>query len=178
MVLTCQEQEHTHEESCFETQAVLVCALSTDPQEPVLHEHSEKCVEKILTCGQEEHSHTELCLSDEAADVEGPEEWAEKAGNPGTGFWAQDLLAVARAQLGYRESERNFVQAEDGTRHGYTRYGAWYGDPYGNWNGTFLAYCLHYAGVPASVVPQRAGVSAILEGKDPKGLRDSSYTPQ
>lgn len=178
MVLTCQEQEHTHEESCFETQAVLVCALSTDPQEPVLHEHSEKCVEKILTCGQEEHSHTELCLSDETADVEGPEEWAANAGSPASGFWAQDLLAVARAQLGYRESERNFVQAEDGTRHGYTRYGAWYGDPYGSWNGMFLAYCLHYAGVPASVVPQRAGVSAMLAETDSKWLRDSSYTPQ
>ena len=176
--LTCQEPEHTHEESCFETQTVLACELPTEPQEPVIHEHSENCLEKVLTCGQEEHTHTERCLSDETADVEGPEEWGHNAGSPNSGFWAEDLLAVARAQLGYSESQRNFTQAEDGTHHGYTRYGAWYGDPYGSWNGMFLAYCLHYAGVPASVVPQRAGVSALLAETDPKWLRDSSYAPQ
>ena len=178
MALTCQEQEHSHEAGCFENQTVLTCDFPTEPQEPVIHEHTEECLEKVLTCGLEEHSHTELCLSDENADVEGPEEWAANAESPNSGFWAQDLLAVARAQLDYRESERNFVQAEDGTRRGYTRYGAWYGDPYGSWNGMFLAYCLHYAGVPASVVPQRAGVSAMLAETDPQWLRDAGYTPQ
>ena len=178
MVLTCQEEEHSHGDDCFESQTVLICDLPTEPQEPVVHEHSESCIEEVLICGQEEHTHTELCLSDEMADVEGPEEWAANAGNPASGFWAEDLLAVARAQLGYSESERNFVQAEDGTRCGYTRYGDWYGDPYGSWNGMFLAYCLHYSGVPASVAPQRAGVSALLAETDPQWLRDGSYTPQ
>ena len=44
---------------------------------------------------------------------------------------------------------------------GYSRYGAWYGNPYGAWDVMFLSYCLHFAGVPQTVVPQRAGVMAL-----------------
>lgn len=37
---------------------------------------------------------------------------------------------------------------------GYTRYGAWCGEPYGDWNVMFLSFCLHYAGVEG-VPPDR-----------------------
>ncbi len=179
-ILTCQEPEHSHEESCFETQTVLICALPTEPQEPVIHEHTEKCLEKVLTCGQEEHVHTELCLSDETADVEGPEEWAANAGNPETGNWALDLLGVASHQLGYTQSERNFILDENGERTYYTRYGDAYGDPYGSWNGMFLAYCLKYAGVPESVIPRRAGTASLLADMagSERLLQPDGYAPQ
>lgn len=45
-------------------------------------------------------------------------------------------------------------------RH-YTRYGAWYGNAYGAWDVMFLSYCLNYADVPQTTVPQRAGVQAL-----------------
>ena len=32
------------------------------------------------------------------------------------------------------------------TIKGYTRYGAWYGQPYGDWSGMFASFCIHYAG--------------------------------
>ena len=65
-----------------------------------------------------------------------------------TGNWRQDTLAIAETQLGYAESTKNYVVAEDGeTVKGYTRYGAWCGEPYGDWNVMFLTFCLHYAGV-------------------------------
>ena len=65
-----------------------------------------------------------------------------------TGNWRQDTLAIAETQLGYTESTKNYVVAEDGeTVKGYTRYGAWCGEPYGDWNVMFLTFCLHYAGV-------------------------------
>ena len=58
-----------------------------------------------------------------------------------------DTLAIARSQLGYTESTKNYALAEDGqTPMGYTRYGAWQGDPYGHWNALFAAFCLHYGG--------------------------------
>ena len=64
-----------------------------------------------------------------------------------TGDWRLDALAIARSQLGYAESTRNYAVAEDGqTLMGYTRYGAWKGDPYGDWNALFAAFCLHYGG--------------------------------
>ena len=72
-----------------------------------------------------------------------------------TGNWRQDTLAIAETQLGYAESTKNYVVAEDGeTVKGYTRYGAWCEEPYGDWNVMFLTFCLHYAGVEG-VPPDR-----------------------
>ena len=38
---------------------------------------------------------------------------------------------MAESQLGYAASTRNYIVDEAGGMHGYTRYGAWYGSPYG-----------------------------------------------
>ena len=81
--------------------------------------------------------------------METAELWEQTfAGVTLTGNWRQDTLAIAETQLGYAESTKNYVVAEDGeTVKGYTRYGAWCGEPYGDWNVMFLTFCLHYAGV-------------------------------
>ena len=81
--------------------------------------------------------------------METAETWEQTfAGVTLTGNWRQDTLAIAETQLGYAESTKNYVVAEDGeTVKGYTRYGAWCGEPYGDWNVMFLTFCLHYAGV-------------------------------
>ena len=179
-VLICGHGEHEHTDACYEEQQVLVCTLSTEPEAQTPHVHAEACYEERRICGMEEHSHTDQCLSDPTADVEDADAWSANACNPGSGVWAADLLGVASAQLGYAESQRNFRVDENGVRRGYTRYGAWYGDPYGSWNGMFLAYCLHFAGVPESAVPQRAGVSALLadlSGSD-RLKNPDDYTPQ
>ena len=60
-----------------------------------------------------------------------------------TGEWGTDLAAVAQSQIGYTESSTDTVVNDAGETCGYTRYGAWYGDEYGDWNGMFLAFCLH-----------------------------------
>ena len=58
-------------------------------------------------------------------------------------------MAVAKTQLGYQESQNNFQAAEDNqTKKGWTRYGAWYGNPYGDWDAMFASFCLNYAKVP------------------------------
>ena len=128
-----------------------------------VHHHTDACYEEVLVCGLPEHHHTVNCLSDPLADVEDEETWSAKTNVVLTGAWADDLTAVAKSQLGYQQSERNFqLDDEDQTtvRH-YTRYGAWYGNAYGAWDVMFLSYCLNYANVPQTTVPQRAGVQAL-----------------
>lgn len=131
--------------------------------EAPIHYHTDDCYEEVLTCGLEEHHHTVNCLADPLADVEDESEWLAKTNTSLSGDWSADLLTVAQSQLGYEQSEKNFeLDADDGVtvRH-YTRYGEWYGNPYGEWDVMFLSYCLNYAGIPQSAIPQRAGVLAL-----------------
>lgn len=133
------------------------------PEEPVLHHHTDACYTEELVCTIPEHHHTVECLADTQADVETAEEWQAAANVALNGNWAEDLLTVAKSQLDYQQSDKNFkLDVEDQqVLRGYSRYGAWYGNPYGAWDVMFLSYCLHFAGVPQTVVPQRAGVMAL-----------------
>ena len=131
--------------------------------ETPVHHHTDACYEEVLVCGLPEHHHTVNCLSDPMDDTQDEDEWLDKTGTALTGMWNEDLLTVAQGQLGYEQSEKNFkLDTDDGeTLRYYTRYGQWYGNPYGEWDVMFLSYCLHFAGVPQTVVPQRAGVMAL-----------------
>lgn len=141
--LVCGQEEHTHSETCKPEETVF-CGKDA-------HTHGEACRDENgeLVCGTEEHTHSLACYADPNADVETAELWEKTfAGVTPAGNWRQDTLAIAETQLGYAESTKNYVVAEDGeTVKGYTRYGAWCGEPYGDWNVMFLTFCLHYAGV-------------------------------
>lgn len=141
--LVCGQEEHTHSEACKPEETVF-CGKDA-------HTHGEACRDENgeLVCGTEEHTHSLACYADPGADVETAELWEQTfAGVTLTGNWRQDTLAIAETQLGYAESTKNYLVAEDGeTVKGYTRYGAWCGEPYGDWNVMFLTFCLHYAGV-------------------------------
>ena len=134
------------------------------------HVHTDACYTEVLTCTKPEHHHTVECLSDPMEDVESEADWLAKTDTTLTGEWGKDLVTVAKSQLGYQESVKNFrLDTDDGeTVRGYSRYGAWYGNKYGEWDVMFLSYCLHYANVPSTVIPQRAGVLALRSD-----LRDS-----
>lgn len=139
-------------------------APMVDTVEPIYHHHTDACYEEVLTCPLPEHHHTVACLSDTSADLETPEEWqAANAEAVMTGNWAEDLVSVAKTQLGYEQSEKNFeIDPADGvTLRYYSRYGQSYGNPYGEWDVMFLSYCLKYAGIPQSAIPQEASVLAL-----------------
>lgn len=144
--LVCGQEEHTHSEACTQNEQEETVFCGKDA-----HTHGEACRDENgeLVCGTEEHTHSLACYADPGADVETAELWEQTfAGVSLTGNWRQDTLAIAETQLGYTESTKNYVVAEDGeTVKGYTRYGAWCGEPYGDWNVMFLTFCLHYAGV-------------------------------
>lgn len=144
--LVCGQEEHTHSEACTQNEQEETVFCGKDA-----HTHGEACRDENgeLVCGTEEHTHSLACYADSGADVETAELWEQTfAGVTLTGNWRQDTLAIAETQLGYAESTKNYVVTEDGeTVKGYTRYGAWCGEPYGDWNVMFLTFCLHYAGV-------------------------------
>ncbi len=154
--LTCGQEEgagaHTHTDACYATERKLTCGQ----EEGAGHVHSEACYQTELTCGKEEHKHTLECYSNPDA-VETEEQWkASFRDCELTGEWGKDTAAVAQTQIGYKESTENYMAGEDGSTMGYTRYGAWSGDTYGDWNTDFAAFCLNYAGVPADKFPVNA----------------------
>lgn len=141
--------------------------------EPVLHHHTEACYKKVLTCTIPEHTHTLACLADYSADVETDDDW-EKYSVGLSDNWNEALLAVAQEQLGYKESEKNF-QTDEALGdiidvHHYTRYGAFYGNPYADWDVAFIAFCQHYAGIPKTEIPQRLGLEALRADMDAMGF--------
>ena len=108
-------------------------------------------------CGQEAHTHSLSCYADAQADLESASVWEQTIPQTLSGQWRADVVAVAESQLGYAASTRNYIVDEAGGMHGYTRYGAWYGSPYGEWCAMFASFCLHYAGVPEDSIPAQAG---------------------
>ena len=148
--LVCTLTEHIHTESCYPVQEAMptespyLCGLGE-------HIHGDACADENgeIICTLTEHIHTAPCVVkdyDSSADVETQTDWEKSvAGVTLTGNLPKDVLAIAESQLGYRESSRNVWLCEDGSLKGYTRYGGWYGVPYGDWCAMFVSFCLKYA---------------------------------
>ncbi|MCQ2451693.1 MAG: CHAP domain-containing protein, partial [Oscillospiraceae bacterium] len=200
-----ESEEHTHGESCFGTELALACGLeeaeghthseSCGLPETVLiceqeecegHVHGEDCYvkERTLVCAFPEHTHTDLCYeqSNPEADLESAADWERTFRDVElSGDWNADVIAIAETQLGYKESTRNFLWSEAGEKQGYSRYGDWYGIPYGDWCAMFASFCLHYAEVPSVpteetpvYVPAAAGCEAWVEQLDELGCYASA----
>ena len=186
----CGLEEHTHTEDCYETR--LVCgqtesgpetapetaadpvdgtAPESDPAgsqeaaEPA-HVHTDACYERVLTCEKTEHTHTDACYADPAA-AEDPKDWEPQ---DLTGDWNRDTLAIALAQESYRPSEDYFTVDDTGERIGYTRYGDWCGDPFGEWNLSFAAFCLHFAGAAEEAFPVETSAETWRTALDAREL--------
>lgn len=148
MVLTCSKAEHIHAAGCYDA----------PPAEPddgfycgfVEHSHNESCyfADGTLRCTVPEHIHTRICESDPNADLAPDYVLKKEVQALALGDnWAENVITIARSQLGYTESSRNFILDENGNLKGYSRYGAWYGLPYGDWCAMFASFCIENAGV-------------------------------
>ncbi|GEM_PF-2515713 len=121
------------------------------------------------------HTHTLSCYSDSEADIETEEDWEKSVSDVTlTGICSDDVIAVAKTQLGYSESTANYnVETDSGgieVMKGYTRYGAMYGNAYADWDAAFVSFCLKYACVPKEEFPYETTVSDFI-----KKLSDSEY---
>ncbi len=149
----CGYTEHIHTDTCYDT--LLICETE--------HEHTEGCYNTVSVCTQEEHVHHSSCYSDINADLEGPEQWeASIPGIPSEAPLAEKLVAIAASQKGYSESVLNFTVDSSGVRHGYTRYGEWYGNPYGDWSTMFVSFCLNYAGGDKLPIQSAGGADMLM----------------
>ena len=150
--LVCTLEEHTHGDSCYEESDVeeivglqYICGNGT-------HSHEETCYgeDGALICSVPEHVHEASCVVEDldlTADVETAAQWEASMNTVQlSGNWPRDVIKVATSQIGYTESAKNAIFSE-GNLKGYTRYGEWYGDQYGDWNATFASFVLNYAGV-------------------------------
>jgi len=193
LICSLEEQEgHTHGDSCYTWGSEYLCGLeesrghshSDDCWLPVAgefvcglnetegHIHGDACYEALESCPLEEHIHEESCYSDLNADLETSDDWEMTlAGLQRSPRTVDNILAVARSQLGYTESTRNFQIDENGIRRGITRYGQWYGNPYGQWSAMFTSFCLTYAGVDT---PVSAGPETLRVEWDNAGLYGSA----
>ena len=146
----------------------------------VEHTHDDSCQGTETPCNLIEHIHDISCYSDDTADVETQLDWQKMFEDyPFTGNLHEDLVGIAKMQVGYSESKLNFKVDQDGVRHGYTRYGAWYGTPYSNWSATFVSFCLHYAGADENQFPINSGATSMAEQWKSLGnyAKAGNYTP-
>ena len=183
---SCGYEEHAHSDACYTE--VLVCGYEDEAPEnpadsaredgeaaPTAHSHTADRYQRVLTCTLPEHTHTLECLADITADVETPADWDEQSEGVSS-FWSDAMTEIAQRQLGYTESAKNFTVDKAlgetlAQAHHYTRYGDWYGNPYGNWDVMFVAFCQHYAGIPEDVIPQCASLLQLrteLENAHPE----------
>lgn len=142
------------EDEWFEEDTDLINDLEPEETEEELEDYipyeqgidyDEDLYELVRICGMEEHTHSLACYSNPEADLETEEDWLRTLPEL-TGNLPEDIVAVAESQVEYRESEKNYEVEGTDTIKGYTRYGQWYGNPYGDWNGMFASFCVNYAG--------------------------------
>jgi hypothetical protein len=75
-----------------------------------------------------------------------------------TGNQIEDLIGVAKTQIGYKEGPSD-SQMDGDTYAGdynYTKYGQWYGINPGAWCAMFVSWCANQAGIPTSILPKHA----------------------
>lgn len=175
--LACEKTEitpHSHADECYDSEGNIVCEKTVVYE----HQHTAACLKSegdpTLRCTFEEHTHHEiLCYLDPDAPMETPEEWEQTIPKILSGVWTEDLVEIAKSQIGYSESKTNAQTGSDGEIHGATRYGIWYGDPYGKWDTTFVSFCMYYAEIPESFVPRDSTAYGLTVQLGKKGL----YTP-
>lgn len=145
--LLCKQEEseaHKHNFRCYSSWT-FKCQKSEDSVEKPTEEPTEKPTTEPTT---EPNDAANLGSQyDSTADLEDRETWEKTFAHVElTGAWSYDLLEIAKTQLGYKESQLNYIGSGENKR-GYTRYGAWYGTRYGHWCAMFVSFCLNYAEV-------------------------------
>ena len=191
----CGLREHEHNSECYISE--VICGYDeasttfdeensndkslSDEKNAEIHTHSDECYNIMLVCTETEHTHNQDCFSDKTADTETVSDWLGTIKNIEiTNNIPENLLAVAMTQVGYEESKNNFEYDSDGNKNGYTRYGEWYGNPYGKWNTMFVSFCLHYSNINNADELKAAGAEALRLAWQNRGVysAESDHAPE
>ena len=84
-----------------------------------------------------------------------------------TGNQRDDIIGVAKTQLGYTEGANNA-----------TKYGTWYGLPNQPWCAMFISWCARQAGIPTDVLKNSAVAAPDAKYFNIPYYDGASYTPQ
>lgn len=143
------------------------------------HQHTAECA--THACSLPEHEHSLACYSNPSADVQTEADWLCTLPTETADALPDQLVAVARSQLGYCESEHNYEVRDNGSAAGYTRYGAWATKPYEDWNATFVSFCLEHAGIGVDALPRKADahewIDALVQAELYEDHATSPYFP-
>jgi hypothetical protein len=102
-----------------------------------------------------------------------------------TGNQREDIVNVARSQVGYQESSSasQFSGTVKGSKN-YTEYGRWFGMQ-DMWCAMFVSWCAHVAGIPTSIVPSHSYTPTDLSWFRNRGqaysrstVANGGYTPE
>ncbi len=155
--------------------------VASDDEISEAHSHSVECYTKILSCTVPEHMHSGECFPDKTADTETVSDWLSTIDQVEiTNNIPENLIDIALSQVGYEESHKNFEYDGEGNKNGYTRYGEWYGNPYGKWNAMFVSFCLHYSNINNAAELKSAGAETMRLAWQNRSIYSPSdkYVPQ
>ena len=151
----CGMTQHLHTNACYQTVPISL-SNGSDPSSGagVTVEQSAQ----LLICQLSEHIHSAACIPELAADMESKNDWEKTLPKALSENRQENTALIAESQLGYQESATNFLLSDDGLqRRNFSRYGKWYGNPYGDWNTMFVFFCMYYAGVAEHEIPYGSG---------------------
>ena len=96
-----------------------------------------------------------------------------------TADWRENIVTIAKSQLGYAENARDFIISENGSYKFFSIYGELYGRSYEEWCAAFVSFCAEYAGSPSKYFPRETAVEQILKNmKDSGAYGGSDCEPQ
>ena len=174
--LVCEKEEHTHTDGCYGSDG-------TKSLEETIRELIEG------SSGESTEESAEETTAEAETEAEDKDAWDRMyAGIERREIWSEDLAAAAALQLGYKESAKDYIENADGSRRGYTRYGALAGEEYKyeKWDAAFVNFCLYYAGLtetglfPAEndSAKWREAFCGVKEGNDAFLTTPEGYEPQ
>ena len=88
-----------------------------------------------------------------------------------TGNQAEDIVNVAKSQVGYHESSSGDLSGYGSGEGNYTEYGEWYGMQ-SYWCNMFATWCARVAGVPESIIPQLPSATSSYQSVLPSAGAD------
>ena len=164
---------------CLKLVGITVTSDALCEVEP--HTHSSECYNgEELICNKPEHTHTSDCFPDKTVDTETANDWTKTFNHIAiSNNVPENLVAIASTQVGYSESDRNYEFNSHAQITNYSRYGEWYGNPYGEWNTIFVSFCMNYANAKDAKAFSNASAESMRIVWRDKNLYSSviSYTP-
>lgn len=136
------------------------------------HTHISTCYsDGELICAKPEHIHSSECFHENITDVETSYDWKKTFDKVTiTNDIVENLISIAGTQVGYTENSNNYEYNALAEKHSYTRYGEWYGSPYGEWNTMFVSFCINYSNINDSDSLISASAESMRCAWDEKNL--------